>query len=178
MSDLIAMAFACDQTRVFSMLYTGSVGGTVFWQVGADSGHHDLTHNEAGDQPLVQASTVFTMKQFAILLGALKATPEGAGNLLDSSVIMASSDTADGHDHSINDYPSSSPEGGAASSSIPGSTTEGPATTRARCSSPSYVPPGSRSRSSAIRGGTSRPAAPPSKRSRGSRGRRDRARAP
>jgi hypothetical protein len=105
MAGLIAMAFACDQTRVFSMMFSGSVCGTVYWQVGATGGHHDLTHNEAGDQPLVHASTIFTMQQFANLLGALKAVPEGAGNLLDSCAILASSDTADGKAHSITDYP-------------------------------------------------------------------------
>jgi Protein of unknown function (DUF1552) len=105
MSDLIAMALACDQTRVFSIMFSGSVCGTVYWQVGATGGHHDLTHNEADPQPLVQASTVFTMKQFATLLTSLKAIPEGAGNLLDSCAILASSDTADGKAHSINDYP-------------------------------------------------------------------------
>jgi hypothetical protein len=30
MSELIAMALACDQTRVFSMMFTGSVAGTIF----------------------------------------------------------------------------------------------------------------------------------------------------
>jgi hypothetical protein len=105
MSALIAMALACDQTRVFSMMFSGSVCGTVYWQVMATGGHHDLTHNEAGDQPLVHASTVFTMQQFANLLSALKAVPEGAGNLLDSCGIIASSDTADGKAHSITDYP-------------------------------------------------------------------------
>jgi hypothetical protein len=105
MSALIAMALACDQTRVFSMMFSGSVCGTVYWQVNATGGHHDLTHNEAGDQPLVHASTVFTMQQFANLLSALKAVPEGAGNLLDSCAILASSDTADGKAHSITDYP-------------------------------------------------------------------------
>jgi hypothetical protein len=105
MSGLIAMALACDQTRVFSIMFSGSVAGTVFWQVGATSGHHDLTHNEAGDQPLVQASTVFTMKQFGTLLSALKGIPEGAGNLLDSCAIIGSTDTADGKLHSITDYP-------------------------------------------------------------------------
>lgn len=105
MSDLIAMALACDQTRVFSMMFSGSVCGTVYWQVGATGGHHDLTHNEAGDQPLVHASTVFTMKMFALLLQTLKNIPEGAGNLLDSIAILASSDTADGKAHSITDYP-------------------------------------------------------------------------
>ncbi|HMI82913.1 MAG TPA: DUF1552 domain-containing protein [Polyangiaceae bacterium] len=105
MSDLIAMAFACDQTRVFSMMFSGSVGSTVFWQVGATSGHHDLTHNEAGNQPMVHDTTVFTMKQFATLLAALKAIPEGAGNVLDNCAILASSDVADGFAHSINNYP-------------------------------------------------------------------------
>jgi hypothetical protein len=105
MSDLIAMALACDQTRAFSIMFSGSVCGTVYWQVGATGGHHDLTHNEAGDQPLVHASTVFTMKMFALLLTTLKNIPEGAGNLLDSCAILASSDTADGKAHSITDYP-------------------------------------------------------------------------
>jgi hypothetical protein len=106
MSDLVAMALACDQTRVFSMMFTGSVGGTVFWQIaGIAGGHHDLTHNEAGDQPLVHQSTIFTMKQLATLLTSIKNIKEGAGNMLDNSVVLASSDTADGKAHSITDYP-------------------------------------------------------------------------
>jgi hypothetical protein len=105
MSDLVAMALACDQTRVFSIMFSGSVGSTVFWEVNANSGHHGLTHDEPGDQPLVHASTVFTMQQFAKLVAALKGIPEGAGNLLDNSAILASSDVADGREHSIADYP-------------------------------------------------------------------------
>ena len=104
-SALIAMALACDLTRVFSVMYTGSVGSTVFKDAGATSGHHGLTHDEPGDQPIVHATTVYMVKHFAILLNALKAIPEGAGNLLDSSAIIASSDTADGKAHSIKDYP-------------------------------------------------------------------------
>ncbi len=89
----------------FSIMFSGSVGSTVFWEVNATSGHHGLTHDEPGDQPLVHASTIFTMKQFAKLVAALKAIPEGAGNILDNSAIIASSDVADGREHSINDYP-------------------------------------------------------------------------
>jgi hypothetical protein len=105
MSSLITMALACDQTRVFSIMFTGSVCGTVFWEVNATSGHHDLTHNEPDPQPLVHAATIFTMQQFATLLTSLKGVSEGAGNLLDSCAILASSDTADGKQHSISDYP-------------------------------------------------------------------------
>jgi len=105
MSNLVAMSLACDQTRVFSIMFSGSVGSTIFWEVMANSGHHGLTHDEPGDQPLVHASTIFTMQQFAKLLAALKAIPEGAGNVLDNSAILASSDVADGREHSITDYP-------------------------------------------------------------------------
>lgn len=104
-SDLLALVLACDITRVFSIQFTGSVGYTVFWQVGASGGHHEITHDEPGEQPTVQASTVFTMKQLAYLLEKLKATPEGTGNLLDRTAILCSSDTAHGREHTIDDYP-------------------------------------------------------------------------
>ncbi len=105
MAHVVALALSCDLTRVFSLMFSGSVGGTVFWQVGADRGHHQLTHDEPKEQPLVHAATVFTMKQFARLLERLKETPDGAGNLLDRCAILASSDLAEGRPHSIKDYP-------------------------------------------------------------------------
>ena len=105
MSELLALALACDLTRVFSMLFSGSIGGTVFWPAGVTRGHHGLTHVEAGDQPQIQATTVFTMKMLGVLLQKLKDTPDGAGNLLDSSAILATTDCAEGKAHSIRDYP-------------------------------------------------------------------------
>jgi hypothetical protein len=105
MSDLLAIALACNRTRVFSMMFSGSTASTVYWQVGLSEGHHQLTHDEPGEQPLVQASTVFTMKMFGVLLASLKAVPEGAGNVLDSCAIMASTDTSDGRLHNLRDYP-------------------------------------------------------------------------
>ena len=105
MSDLVALALACDLTRVFSLLFTGSIGGTVFWPAGVTRGHHGLTHVERGDQPQIQATTVFTMKMLAVLLQKLKDTPEGPGNLLDNCAILATTDCAEGKVHSIRDYP-------------------------------------------------------------------------
>ncbi|HVU49766.1 MAG TPA: DUF1552 domain-containing protein [Polyangia bacterium] len=105
MSDLLAIALACNQTRVFSMMFSGSTASTVYWQVNLSEGHHQLTHDEPGDQPGVQASTVFTMQCFAQLLVSLKSVPEGAGNVLDNTAILASTDTSDGRFHDIRDYP-------------------------------------------------------------------------
>ena len=105
MSDLLAIALACNQTRVFSMMFSGSTASTVYWEVNLTEGHHQLTHDEPGDQPGVQASTVFTMQCFAQLLVSLKSVPEGAGNVLDNTAILASTDTSDGRFHDIRDYP-------------------------------------------------------------------------
>jgi hypothetical protein len=105
MSDLLAMALACDQARAFSILFTGGVGYAVFWQVGAKVSQHQLTHDEPGAQPLVHAAVVFTMQQLAYLVERLVAVPEGAGNVLDHCAILGTSDVSEGHDHSIDDYP-------------------------------------------------------------------------
>jgi hypothetical protein len=105
MTGLVTLALACDMTRVFTILYHGSVSGTVFWQVGADRGHHELSHEGEAAQAVIEASTIYTMEQFATMLQAFKDTPEGTGHLLDSSAIMATSDTSDGAAHSENDYP-------------------------------------------------------------------------
>jgi len=48
----------------------------VFWQVNVSRGHHQLSHDEAGDQPQIQATTAFTMKMFNVLLSKLKATAD------------------------------------------------------------------------------------------------------
>ncbi len=108
MSDLLAVSLSCDLTRIFSVQFTGSVGYTVFSQADAaiTSGHHDLTHNEAGDQPQCQKTDLFTMQQLAYLLTKLKSTPDSDGKtLLDNVAILASSDVADGKAHSNTDYP-------------------------------------------------------------------------
>jgi hypothetical protein len=104
MSDLLALAFACDITRVASVQFTGSVGYTVFNDLGQNMGHHDMTH-EAGQNEAVDASTIYAMARFADLLAALRNTPEGAGNVLDNSCVLVSSDCSSGLTHSTFDQP-------------------------------------------------------------------------
>lgn len=108
MSDLLAMSFACDLTRIASVHFSGSFGSTLYWQAdpAITTGHHDLTHNEGGDQPLVHKSTVFIMEQLNYFLQKLKATPDVDGrSILDNIAVLASSDVSDGKDHSLRDYP-------------------------------------------------------------------------
>jgi hypothetical protein len=105
MSELLTLSLACDQTRVFSIMFSGSVSLQVYGEVGATTEHHGLSHDEPGDQPMVHKITTFIIDKFATLLEKLKNTTEGDGNLLDRCAILASSDTAEGQPHSINDYP-------------------------------------------------------------------------
>jgi len=104
MSELLALAFSCDITRVASVQFTGSVGYTVFNQLGLNMGHHDLTH-DAGQNAAVDAATIETMRMLAQLCERLQQTPEGALNLLDNSVILASSDASSGLTHAVTDMP-------------------------------------------------------------------------
>lgn len=105
MADLLALSLACDQSRVFSIMYSGGVSLTVYDEVGASTEHHGLSHDEGGDQPLVHAITTFIIGHLGLFLEKLKDTPEGDGNLLDNCAILASSDCAEGQPHSLDDYP-------------------------------------------------------------------------
>jgi hypothetical protein len=105
MGDLLALALSCDITRVFSIQWSGSAGGPVFWQVGANRAHHDISHDGDATQEQMEQITIFSMEQLAGLLKKLRDTPDGAGNLLDSLALIATSDCSDGTAHSVDDYP-------------------------------------------------------------------------
>jgi hypothetical protein len=106
MSDLIAYAFACDLTRVASVLQHGGAAETVFKEIGQSSVHHDDSHNPGGALEEIHQGVVFCMEQFAYLLDKLKNTPDGpGGNLLDNSILFCGSDCSSGWDHSIFNQP-------------------------------------------------------------------------
>lgn len=103
MSQMLAMALACDQTRVFSYSFTRQLNNLLF--PNASDGHHNLTHNEPGDQPEVQGITNFVMDEFSNFLDALKAIPEGNGTLLDNCGIICTSEVSEGRTHDLSNIP-------------------------------------------------------------------------
>jgi len=103
MVDILAMALACDQTRVFSFWFSHPVNNTLF--PGAPSGHHQLTHDEPGAQPEVGKILEQIMTEFAYLLKAFDSIPEGDGTLLDHCGILATTDCNYGRQHTLDDYP-------------------------------------------------------------------------
>jgi hypothetical protein len=87
MADMLVMALACDITRVFNLEFTSAQAQTVFWQVNFLKPIHDNTHQAASPDADMLNAAEFSHKQFGYLLGRLMATPQGAGNLLDSMAI-------------------------------------------------------------------------------------------
>lgn len=102
-AELLAYAFACDQSRVFSEVLTRPVGNYLFPT--SSAGHHRLTHDEPGDQPEVKAVVIQIMAQYAALIEAFSRVPEGEGTLLDHSYLVGTSEVSLGRSHSLENLP-------------------------------------------------------------------------
>ncbi|MGI9205149.1 MAG: DUF1552 domain-containing protein [Woeseiaceae bacterium] len=108
MTDLMLMAIACDQTRVFNMFYASAFSATT--KPGYDKPHHTATHEEAVDealkcQPNVSWYTRRAMEEWAYYVEALANFKEGDGSLLDNSLIYATTDQSFAKIHGIEGIP-------------------------------------------------------------------------
>jgi len=99
-------------SRVLMVTYSVIQADTIFWQVGAVDGNHVVTHDDRGlpgkkpPQKELHGKIVrYIMGHLAQLLTRLRDTPEGAGNLLDSCAIVATSECGDGSSHGLTEYP-------------------------------------------------------------------------
>ncbi len=103
MTDLVTMAFACDLTRVLSFYFSAPLNDVLYPT--ATAGHHQLTHDEPGDQPTVNGIVTSIVGAYAYLVESLRAIPEGDGTLLDNSVVLGTTDVSYGRTHQIDEYP-------------------------------------------------------------------------
>jgi len=73
-----------------------------------DDFHDIICHGDAGDQsnqPRVDKGVIYAMTCLAEFLTKLKNTPRGTGNLLDSTLVFVTSDTAWGKTHTKAEWP-------------------------------------------------------------------------
>jgi len=108
MSDLLAMALACNQTRVFNLNFVS--GASSLTRPGSTITHHQLTHEEAidptlGYQPDVTWFIQRSMEAFGYFVNALGSFKEGDGTLLDNCLVLAHSETSYAKIHSIENIP-------------------------------------------------------------------------
>lgn len=109
LAEILALAVACDQTKVFNMMYTQAasearVKGTTFT-------HHILSHEEPPDDHLgYQVQTAwFNERGYQALSRMLETfanVREGDGSLLDNMLIFVQTDTSDAKTHSVIGIPS------------------------------------------------------------------------
>lgn len=108
MTDLLVMAVACDQTRVFNMLYSRSFASTT--KPGYEKPHHTASHEEPMDlelgyQPMVSWFLRRAFENWAYFVDAFAQVKEGDGTLLDNMAIYASTDQSFAKIHSIDNLP-------------------------------------------------------------------------
>lgn len=103
MADMVTMAYACDLTRVLSFWYSDPLSDILYPE--AVAGHHQLTHDEPGEQPQVHDIVVSIVDAYAYLVESLRSIPEGDGTLLDNSILLGTTDVSYGRTHQINEYP-------------------------------------------------------------------------
>ncbi|HEX7899884.1 MAG TPA: DUF1552 domain-containing protein [Planctomycetota bacterium] len=107
MGDLMALAFQADVTRVCTFVVANEGSNKPYPFIGVPEGHHDLSHhgNDAAKKAKIAKINEFHVKQFAYLLGRLKAVKEGEGTLLDHCLIAYGSGNSDGNAHNHDNLP-------------------------------------------------------------------------
>ncbi len=108
LARLLALGLACNQTRVFNFVHTG--GGAEIYIAGQSKIYHQITHDEPTDatlgyQPETSKLAGLVMQSLGDFLMELDSVKEGAGTVLDNSLIMAFSDTGYAKIHSIENIP-------------------------------------------------------------------------
>lgn len=108
MVDMMAMALACNQTKVFNMAFSTALSD--LRKDGSATGYHQATHEELTDrslgyQPTVDAFVMQNMTAWADFVKAMAAVKEGDGTLLDNMLVLAHSDVSFGKNHDVNGLP-------------------------------------------------------------------------
>jgi hypothetical protein len=108
LAQLVVMALACNQTRVFNLALSNAASN--LRKPGVAESFHELTHVEPVDATLgYQPEATFfmdkTMETFATFLQLMESVKEGDGTLLDHSLVLATSDSNEARIHSIDSLP-------------------------------------------------------------------------
>lgn len=107
MTDILVAALACNQTRVFNMIYSWAAAGTI--RKGWPTTHHILTHEEnrnaKGSQESHHWFVLRAMEAWAYFVQQLASVREGSGTLLDNTLVYAHSEHDTAQMHSIDGIP-------------------------------------------------------------------------
>jgi hypothetical protein len=107
---IILAAFQCDLTRVATFSFAHGNSALRFAKIipgfndPGGTGHHDLSHVQTATALHSQIDQWYA-QQLSTVLQAMKATPDGAGTLLDSTLVVYFNECCYGWSHSIENMP-------------------------------------------------------------------------
>jgi hypothetical protein len=99
--DLIAHAFACDITRVATLMAAPSRSDVVMSWLGLTNAHHEASHmSDTQGAPILTQIDAWYAQQLADFITTLKSIPEGNGTLFDNTLIVWGNELGIGNIHS------------------------------------------------------------------------------
>lgn len=111
MSQMLTVALSCSQAHTASVVFTLPAAHVYYRHLGADMNddfHDTICHTDAGNnsqQTRVNRGVIYAMECLATLLGNMKGMTEGAGTLLDNSLVYVTSCCSWGKVHSYDEWP-------------------------------------------------------------------------
>lgn len=112
-SELIAMAFTCDLTRVAAMEFSSPASHSGYPDIfssallstnGSPTSFHEYEHQWGYDSTVLTGLEYFH-DVFSDFLHEMDAVPEGGGTVLDHSLVLGTSEVAGGAAHTFDDFP-------------------------------------------------------------------------
>jgi len=109
MMDLMALALACDATRIITFMLGNAGSGRTHPFLDINGGHHDISHHMSDPNLIAQLAKIgiWEMDQLGYFLRKLKELPDSVEgqSVLYNSAVFCSSEISDGNRHNHNDMP-------------------------------------------------------------------------
>lgn len=107
MIDLQVLAMQADLTRVSTFMTGREISNRTYPEIGVADSHHMLSHHGKSPDKMVKLALInrYHMEFFAYALKRMKETRDGAGSLLDTTLMIRGSAFGDSNDHDFMDLP-------------------------------------------------------------------------
>ena len=107
MSDLIAIAFQADLTRVVTFMFSREGGNRAYPSIGVPDAHHGLSHHQNDPVRMAPLQNIdqYHVEMFSYLLGKLRDSADDTGSILENSVVLYGSSLSDSNAHLHNNLP-------------------------------------------------------------------------
>jgi len=105
--DLMHLAYQGDMTRVFTFMTGHEATGRSYAHVGVNEPHHNVSHHQNTEESLDKYSriTTYQVQKLANFVERLRNTPDGDGNLLDSTLLYFGAGMSNGLVHDRHNVP-------------------------------------------------------------------------